>query len=254
MTLGNKELEELQHEADDGRLMKSHLDCLMKHDIPSSRPKSKHDGKNCCDKTIDDCCKLSQSCIPSDNGKSHDEMQNIASKKQLTNKVQPCKIEVSHSPTIKPDLLSPPIDSPKSDVPSPNRSFKKTSHSPFGTEPAPIPVTRASYEEKSQTRCSQCCANIKDVGVATKLGASELKESSAPVAVTQSASNADVIPQNSHAPIVSSSVLTPVSTPVSIVSNNASHQTNVNAEGNLSYENESSEYSLFNFYYMFFIL
>lgn len=239
MTLGSKELEDLQHEADDGRLMKAHLDCL---NIPSSRLKAKHDGKICCDKTVDDCCKLSQSCMPSDNGKSHDEMLN--NKKHLTHKVQPCKIEVSHSPTIKHDLLSPPIDSPRSDMPSPNRSFKKTSHSPFGTDPAPVPVTRASYEEKSQTRCSQCCANIKDVGVATKLGASEIKENSAPVVVSQPALNC-VIPLNSPAPVVSSCVST---TPVSVtVSNNASsHQTCVNVEGGkVSYENESSEYIAF---------
>lgn len=153
MTLGGKELEDLQHEVvDDGRLMKTHLDCLMKHDL--SRPKSKHEGKNCCDKSVDDCCKLSHSC---DNGKSHDEMQNT--KKTLTHKVQPCKIEVSHSPTIKPDLLSPPIDSPKSDVPSP--TLKKT------------PVLDTN-DEKSQTRCSQCCANMKDVS--SKLGASDRKE------------------------------------------------------------------------------
>lgn len=237
MTLGGKELEDLQHEADDGRLLKTHhLDCL---NIPSSRPKAKHDGKNCCDnKTVDDCCKLSQSCMPSDNGKSHDDMLNISSKKQqLTHKVQPCKIEVSHSPTIKHDLLSPPIDSPRSDMPSPNRSFKKTSHSPFGTDPtAPVPVTRAvSYEEKSQTRCSQCCANIKDVGVATKLGASETKESGA---VSQNC----VIPQSSAAaPVVSSCA--PVT--VSAVSNNASHATCVNVESKVSYENESSEYDFF---------
>lgn len=199
MTLGGKELEDLQHEADDERLMKSHLDCL---NIPSSRPKAKHDGKNCCDKTVDDCCKMSQSC---NDVKPHDD---ISSKKQLTNKVQPCKIEVSHSPTIKPDLLSPPIDSPKSDVPSPNRSFKN------------VPVMRASYEEKSQTRCSQCCANMKDVvGVATKLGASEMKEVSPNC----------VIPLNCHAPVVSSST----------VSNN---QTSVNAEGKVCYETETSEY------------
>lgn len=237
MTLGSKELEDLQQEADDSRLMKTHLDCL---NIPSSRPKTKHDGKNCCDKTVDDCCKLSQSCMPSDNGKSHDEMQNICSRKQLTNKVQPCKIEVSHSPTIKHDLLSPPIDSPKSDVPSPSRSFKKTSHSPFGTDPASVPVTRESYEEKSQTRCSQCCANIKDVGVATKLGACEIKENSAPVVGSQPTLNC-VIPLNSHAPNVSPCV----STTVSIVSNNASHQMSVNVEDKVSYENESSEYTFF---------
>lgn len=245
MTLGS---EDLQHEADDGRLMKAHLDCL---NIPSSRLKAKHDGKNCCDKTVDDCCKLSQSCVPSDNVKSHDEMlQNISVKKQLTHKVQPCKIEVSHSPTIKHDLLSPPIDSPRSDVPSPNRSFKKTSHSPFGTDPTPVPVTRASYEEKSQTRCSQCCANIKDVGVATKLGASEIKENSAPVVVSQPALNC-VIPLNSPAPVVSSCVSTP---PVSVnVSNNASHQTCVSVESKVSYENESSEYSLI-FLIIFYLL
>lgn len=243
MTLGSKELEEqLQHEADEGRLMKAHLDCL---NIPSSRPKTKHDGKNCCDKTVDDCCKLSQSCMPSDNGKSHDDMQNISSKKQLTHKVQPCKIEVSHSPTIKHDLLSPPIDSPRSDMPSPNRSFKKTSHSPFGTDPAPVPVTRASYEEKSQTRCSQCCANIKDVGVATKLGASEIKDNSAPVAVSQPSLNC-VIPLSSPAPVVSSCASTP---PVpATVSNNASHLTCVNVESKVGYENESSEYAFLKFF------
>lgn len=233
MTLGGKELEEL-HDADDGRLMKSHLDCLMKQDIPSSRPKSKHDGKHCCDKTASECCKLS--CIPHDNGKSLEDSSKLDNKshnRQPVNKVQPCKIEVSHSPTIKPDILSPPIESPKSDVPSPVRNFKKTSHSPFIMDPVPVEVPVPSLEDGSQTRCSQCCASIKEIDIATKLGASETRESAAN-AIAQSVIDS----QNSRAVAVVSSVSSPV---LAAVNSDHPHETvAADIQGKSSYEKESS--------------
>ncbi|KAF8773684.1 BAH and coiled-coil domain-containing protein 1 [Argiope bruennichi] len=173
MTLGNKELEDLQHDADDVRLMKSHMDCLMKHDIPSSRQdrlKSKNDAKLCCEKAADDCCKLSSPCIPRDGGKTHDNMRNISKlegKNQNhhpTNKVQPCKIEVSHSPTLKHDLLSPPIESPRSDLTSPCKNLKKNTASPISS-----PSAMTNHLNNNETRCSQCAASMKGVAVATKL-------------------------------------------------------------------------------------
>ncbi|GBM74130.1 BAH and coiled-coil domain-containing protein 1 [Araneus ventricosus] len=173
MTLGNKELEDLQHEADDVRLMKSHMDCLIKHDIPSSRQdrlKSKSDAKLCCEKAADDCCKLSSPCIPRDGGKTHDNMRNISKlegKNQNhhpTNKVQPCKIEVSHSPTLKHDLLSPPIESPRLDLTSPCKNLKKNATSPISS-----PSAMTNHVNNSETRCSQCAASMKGVAVATKL-------------------------------------------------------------------------------------
>ncbi|GFY42262.1 protein winged eye [Trichonephila inaurata madagascariensis] len=173
MTLGNKELEDLQHEADDVRLMKSHMDCLMKHDIPSSRQdrlKSKSDAKLCCEKATDDCCKLSSSCIPRDNGKTHDNMRNISKlegKNQNhhpTNKVQPCKIEVSHSPALKPDLLSPPIESPRSDLASPCKNIKKNTVSPISS-----PSNVTNHLNNSETRCSQCAASMKGVAIIPKV-------------------------------------------------------------------------------------
>ncbi|GIY47244.1 protein winged eye [Caerostris darwini] len=173
MTLGNKELEDLQHEADDVRLMKSHMDCLMKPDIPSSRQdrlKSKSEAKLCCEKVADDCCKLSPACIPRDSGKIHDSMRNISKlegKNQNhhpTNKVQPCKIEVTHSPALKPDLLSPPIESPRLDLASPCKNLKKTAISPISS-----PSTVTNHINNNETRCSQCAASMKGVPVVNKL-------------------------------------------------------------------------------------
>ncbi|GIY81786.1 BAH and coiled-coil domain-containing protein 1 [Caerostris extrusa] len=173
MTLGNKELEDLQHEADDVRLMKSHMDCLMKPDIPSSRQdrlKSKSEAKLCCEKVADDCCKLSPACIPRDSGKIHDGMRNISKlegKNQNhhpTNKVQPCKIEVTHSPALKPDLLSPPIESPRLDLASPCKNLKKTAISPISS-----PSTVTNHINNNETRCSQCAASMKGAPVVNKL-------------------------------------------------------------------------------------
>lgn len=246
MTLGNKELEDLQHDAEDSRLMKSHYDCLMKHDIPSSRqdrPKSKNDGKHCCDKANDDCCKLSPMCISHDNGKSHDDirnnskMDNKSHSRQPTTKVQPCKIEVSHSPALKPDLLSPPIESPKSDMTSPNRNSKKTAHSPYVSDSVPtVPVSVASYEE-SPTRCSQCCANIKDIGVATKLGSSENKESTTSTTAQQLSD--PIVPQKSHTPVYSS-LSTSMTTSAGIINSNNLQETAAITEGKPCYVKPSS--------------
>lgn len=200
MTLGGKELEE-----DDGRLVKSHLDCLTKHDIPSSHPKSKQELKQCCDKA-DNCCKLSSQ----ESGKSLDDIRSTSNKnnnRHLTSKVQPCKIEVSHSPTLKTDLLSPPIESPKSDLTSPSRNFKKIS-------PSSLPVSEAAYESGSQTRCSQCCASIKDVGVATKLCASDATRE--PNAASDSTASSTIVDTQSR-----------------------------DIESNSSYEKESSKCGLF---------
>lgn len=206
MTLGGKELEDLHQEADDGRMVKSHLDCLMNPSPRHDRPKSKGEGKHCCDKTLDECCKLSQEKL-ADDVRTHSRLDAKSHGRQPTHKVQPCKIEVSHSPSLKPDMLSPPIESPK----SPNKHIKKSANAPFATDSRTTPTSVSNYEEKveKQTqRCSQCCANIKDV----KLNASdESAESSSPVAI-QSVSDAGVVPPQG---VVDPSVLTPVSTPLS---------------------------------------
>ncbi|KFM66446.1 hypothetical protein X975_05431, partial [Stegodyphus mimosarum] len=240
MTLGNKELEDLQHDADEARLMKNHMDCIMKHDIPSSRQdrqKSKTDSRHCCEKSSDDCCKMSPSCISRDNGRSHDDLRSISKldgknhSRHPTNKVQPCKIEVSHSPTLKPDLLSPPIESPKSETASPCRSSKKTSVSPFSVNlspPVTTPVTM--YDSCPETRCSQCAASMKGIGIATKLNTCENKETSEPVISTTSTVES-FISQKSHTSVVSTlstTVASPVSSAINPVSTNHSRVTALN--------------------------
>lgn len=147
MTMGSKELEDCYNE----EILKNHMDCLMKQERPPSRKSNKSDGKNCCDKVLsDDCCKLSNS-KPGKEGKSHHQ--------QPMSKVHPCKVEVSHSPALKPDLLSPPIDSPKLERASPCKTVKKS---------AVAPVQHSNHKNSLEPRCSQCCGSIKDTVVGSR--------------------------------------------------------------------------------------
>ncbi|XP_054717685.1 uncharacterized protein LOC129227065 [Uloborus diversus] len=240
MPMSNKELEDLQQEMDNAHLLKSQLDCLMKHDIPSSRqdrPKSKMDSKHCCDKLSDDCCKLSPSCIPRDGLKVHEDIRKCDGKnhsRQPTNKVHPCKIEVSHSPALKPDLLSPPIESPKSEVGSPCKNSKKPSVSPFASDSSSPITSMGQYENSSETRCCQCSASMKGIGIATKLNSENKAELSS---VSESFCG-----QN-HSPVVTSastSANNPV-TNVNAVVPNQSQVASANVEAKHCYQKSSSD-------------
>ncbi|KAG8183272.1 hypothetical protein JTE90_006467 [Oedothorax gibbosus] len=147
MTMGSKELEDCYNE----EIIKNHMDCFMKQDRPPSRKSNKSEGKNCCDKvSSDDCCKLASSKSGKE-GKGHHQ--------QPMNKVHPCKIEVSHSPALKPDLLSPPIDSPKLERASPCKTVKKN---------AVAPIQHSNHKSSLEPRCSQCCGSMKDTVVGSK--------------------------------------------------------------------------------------
>lgn len=148
---------------------------LMKQDIPSSNSRKSKvtTPDDCCKKSkmdsSDDCCKMATKTHKMDSddfckmAKTHKMDGGKGHHHQPTNKVHPCKIEVSHSPALKPDLLSPPIESPKpTERASPCRNLKKN---------AVAPVQPSHHQNNGlETRCSQCSAHMKDAVVGSKAG------------------------------------------------------------------------------------